>query len=123
MSYVLTYGELAQVLRNRFVTEGAARAIERAVVAKLNAQGIDTSPERAEETAKCVHDVGDSAAVAAIQFALEADDGMTWLRCWNEGNFEACRREWPETPEECFIGADPLHPATRAALSAQEDKQ
>lgn len=56
MSYVLTDNELAQVLRNRFVTEDAARAIEAAVVAKLHAQGIDTSPERNEVTAKCEHD-------------------------------------------------------------------
>lgn len=62
---------------------------------------------------------GTDAAVAAIRFALEADDGMAWLRCWNEGDFDACRNEWPETPEECFIGADPLHPSTRAILAAQ----
>lgn len=63
---------------------------------------------------------GANAAVAAIQFALEADDGMTWLRCWNEGDFDACRNEWPGTPEECFIGADPLHPSTRAALAVNK---
>jgi len=60
------------------------------------------------------------AAVAAIRFALEADDGMAWLRCWNEGDFDACRNEWPETPEECFIGADPLHPSTQAALATHK---
>ena len=53
-----------------------------------------------------------NAAVAAIQFALETDDGMAFLCCWNEGNFEAIRREWPEAPEAVFVGADPLHPAT-----------
>ncbi|MFP3609237.1 hypothetical protein SB778_03870 [Paraburkholderia sp. SIMBA_050] len=47
-----------------------------------------------------------NAAVPAIQFALEADEGMTWLRLWNEGEFEACRREWPEAPDDCYIGAD-----------------
>lgn len=55
-----------------------------------------------------------NAAVAAIQFALEADEGLVFLRCWNEGNFAAIRREWPDAPEEVFIGADPLHPATAA---------
>ncbi|WP_186276575.1 hypothetical protein [Burkholderia gladioli] len=45
-------------------------------------------------------------AVAAIRFALEADEGMTWLWLWNEGEFEICRREWPEAPDECYIGAD-----------------
>lgn len=49
-------------------------------------------------------------AMAAIQFALETDEGMSFLRCWNEGDFEAIRREWPEAPETVFIGADPLHP-------------
>jgi hypothetical protein len=63
-------------------------------------------------------EAGAETAIAAIQFALKADEGMAWLRCWNEGDFDACRREWPETPEECFIGADPLHPDTRATLNA-----
>ena len=53
-----------------------------------------------------------NAAVAAIQFALETADGLAFLRCWNEGNFDAIRREWPEAPEAVFVGADPLHPAT-----------
>ena len=57
-----------------------------------------------------------NAAVAAIQFALETDEGLAFLRCWNEGNFEAIRREWPEAPEAVFIGADPLHPATVAQM-------
>ena len=53
-----------------------------------------------------------NAAVAAIQFALETADGLAFLRCWNEGNFDAIRREWPQAPEAVFVGADPLHPAT-----------
>ena len=53
-----------------------------------------------------------NAAVSAIQFALETDDGLAFLRCWNEGNFEAIRSEWPEAPVSVFVGADPLHPAT-----------
>ncbi|HIH2748249.1 TPA: hypothetical protein ACYLN4_004015 [Burkholderia lata] len=53
-----------------------------------------------------------NAAVATIQFALDADDGMSFLRLWNQGDFEVCRREWPEAPDECYIGADPLHPKT-----------
>ena len=53
-----------------------------------------------------------NAAVAAIQFALETDDGLAFLRCWNEGNFDTIRREWPEAPEAVFVVADPLHPAT-----------
>lgn len=49
------------------------------------------------------------AAVAAIQFTLEIDEGLAFLRCWTEGDFDAIREEWPEAPKEVFIGADPLH--------------
>lgn len=51
------------------------------------------------------------AAVAAIAYALEHpfESPMEFLRCWNEGNFEALRTEWAEVPAEVFIGADPLH--------------
>jgi hypothetical protein len=33
---------------------------------------------------------------------------MEFLRCWNEGNFEALREEWPDAPEEIYL-ADPLY--------------
>src|SRR5690606_7677258 len=56
-------------------------------------------------------------AVAAIQFALQTDEALPFLQCWNEGNFDTIRREWPEAPEEVFIGADPMHPETRAILA------
>jgi hypothetical protein len=49
-------------------------------------------------------------AVAAIQFALTTDEGLAFLRCWNEGNFDAIRREWPEAPPSVFAGADPYRP-------------
>lgn len=48
-------------------------------------------------------------SIAAIQFALSAEEGMTFLRIWNEGEFDTIREEWPEAPEEVFIGADPLY--------------
>ncbi len=50
---------------------------------------------------------GQDAAIAAIQFAIDGDDGLTWLRLWNYGDFDACRAEWPEAPEAAYIGADP----------------
>lgn len=53
--------------------------------------------------------MSNEASVAAIQFALETDDGLDFLRLWNEGEFDAIRREWPEAPEAIYIGADPLH--------------
>jgi hypothetical protein len=52
--------------------------------------------------------VANDPAGAAIQFALKDDDGMQFLRLWNEGEFDAIRREWPDAPEEVFIGADSL---------------
>jgi len=51
-------------------------------------------------------------AVEAIAFALETDDGMEFLRYWNQGDFDVIRSEWPEAPEAVFIGADTLHPST-----------
>lgn len=53
-----------------------------------------------------------SAAVAVIQFILDMSDGteLDFLRLWNEGEFDTCRKEWPEAPEACYIGADPLLP-------------
>lgn len=57
-----------------------------------------------------------TAAVAAIQFALVANDGgMDFLRHWNEGSFNTCRQWWPEAPDACYIGADPLYPKTKQA--------
>lgn len=47
-------------------------------------------------------------AIKAIEFALKTDEGITFLRCWMHGDFDAIRREWPEVPAGVFIGADPL---------------
>lgn len=46
--------------------------------------------------------------VAVIRFTLETEDGLLFLRCWDEGNFGAIRKEWPDAPEEVFW-ADPLY--------------
>lgn len=47
-------------------------------------------------------------ALAAIQYVLDTnDEPMTFLECWNEGDFEALREEWDDVPDEVFIGADP----------------
>lgn len=61
--------------------------------------------------------------IAAIAFALETDDGLEFLRCWNEGDFAAIRREWPEAPAEVFIGADPLHEPTLPRPAASPVRQ
>lgn len=54
-------------------------------------------------------ELNSDAAVAAIQFALDDDEGMHFLRLWNQGDFDVLRSEWPEAPEDIYIGADPLH--------------
>lgn len=52
------------------------------------------------------------AAVQAIKFAVNADSGMEFLRAWLYGEFDICRNEWPQAPEACYIGADPLVAST-----------
>jgi len=48
-------------------------------------------------------------AVAAIEFALNDDEPMEFLRLWYQGDFDVIREEWPDAPESVFVGADPLH--------------
>lgn len=55
------------------------------------------------------YDARNNPAVAAIQYALNDDDCKTFLRLWNEGEFDALREEWDDVPDEVFDGADPLH--------------
>lgn len=62
-----------------------------------------------------------NAAVAAIQFALETEDGLTFLRLWNQGDFNTIRREWPEAQEAVYIGADPLHSGTANVMDVADD--
>lgn len=56
-----------------------------------------------------------NASAEAIKYALEAEDGFQWLIYWNEGEFDICRNQWPDAPEECYIGADPAVTPTRSA--------
>ncbi len=55
------------------------------------------------------------AAVAAIEYAIDmnTDDGLYFLMAWHQGDFDVCRRDWPDAPDDCYIGADPLHPGTK----------
>lgn len=50
---------------------------------------------------------GNDPAIAAIEFMLSPDCEcpMDFLRCWNEGDFDTIRNEWPEAPETVFLGA------------------
>lgn len=46
------------------------------------------------------------------------EEPLEFLRCWNEGNFDSLREEWPEAPLAIYY-ADPLadHAAIDAALA------
>lgn len=46
------------------------------------------------------------AAVAAVAYAIEAPEGMAFLRAWSQGDFDVCRREWPEAPSTVYEGAE-----------------
>lgn len=51
---------------------------------------------------------------SVINYALGAgywNEPLEFLRCWQHGNFEALRKEWPDAPQEIYF-ADPLAPAT-----------
>ena len=87
-------------IKQSMFLEGFAKAIgvnDWNTLSAINKEHMKTVPQ------------DNSASIAAIQFALQADEGMVWLRNWNEGEFEICRREWPESPPECYIGADQFY--------------
>jgi hypothetical protein len=67
--------------------------------------------------------MSNNAAVAAIEYALATgtEERIEFLRCWNEGDFDAIRNEWPDAPEEVFIGADPLHKGEESGLISVEN--
>lgn len=50
---------------------------------------------------------------ALINFLLEAEEPIAFLRLWNGGSFDICRKEWPEAP-------DGVYPAP-AAVAVPED--
>jgi len=61
--------------------------------------------------------VGHEASTAAIVFALGLDTSEEctyFLREWSEGGFASLREEYPEAPEEVYLGADCLQPKTEA---------
>lgn len=34
------------------------------------------------------------------------EEPLEFLRCWNQGDFDICRKDWPDAPPECYLGAD-----------------
>lgn len=45
-----------------------------------------------------------SPAVAAIEFAVRAGDGLSFLACWLQGDFDTIRNDWPDCPTAAFFG-------------------
>jgi len=91
-----------------------------------NAAALYTLTLAGADAASPPQEVSNDAAAAAIQYALEKCDGnsdsVEFLRYWNEGQFDLIRRNWHDTPEVLFIGADPLHPQTIALLAAASER-
>ena len=75
---------------------------EKMTEAQMNKADLTAAPHEEDEYLDI------DPASAAIAFALQTEEPMEFLRCWNEGDFEAVRREWPDAPDDVFIGADPL---------------
>jgi hypothetical protein len=66
---------------------------------------IDELEKEVEESRKA-----DECWNAVISYMLGKgymESPLEFLRCWNEGNFDALREEWPDAPEEIYL-ADPL---------------
>jgi|TARA_Y100001951_G_C11289459_1_gene271101 hypothetical protein len=49
------------------------------------------------------------AANAAIEYAVKADDGKTFLMHWQAGDFDAIRKGWPDAPPAIFVSRDLLN--------------
>ena len=67
---------------------------------------IDDLEEEVQESQK-----SDECFNAVISYILgkgHMESPLEFLRCWNEGDFDALREEWPDAPEEIYF-ADPLY--------------
>lgn len=51
-------------------------------------------------------------AVISFVLANPCESPMEFLRCWNEGDFDSLREEWPEASEDIYL-ADSLNPKFR----------
>ncbi|MGF6282184.1 hypothetical protein ABH908_000331 [Pseudomonas frederiksbergensis] len=61
-------------------------------------------------------DAAPDAALAAITFGLTLGcEVANFLDLWVGGDFETIRAEWPNAPEELYVGADTLFEPASAA--------
>jgi hypothetical protein len=73
-----------------------------------HAAGVLMAAEMIEHAPDC--------ASAAIGFALTlGSEAITFLELWNDGEFDDLRREWPEAPDDIYVGADTLLEPANAA--------
>lgn len=66
----------------------------------------------------------DTCWAAVVKCALDLDtteDGIQFLRTWNEGDFDGLREFWPEAPEEAYW-ADPLYKGPLQSTSNAGEK-
>jgi len=61
---------------------------------------------------------------ALIEFLLIAEEPLSFLRRWNEGSFDICRREWPEAPDALYaLAAAPQAPNCTRCSGSGEDPE
>lgn len=72
----------------------------------LAINAMQTAVEKLDEYEKS--DICFNAVIDYILGKGYMESPLEFLRCWNEGNFDALREEWPDAPEEIYL-ADPLH--------------
>lgn len=90
------------------------RVNEKMTEVQMNKADLTAAAEEADEF------IDFDPAAAAIGYALQTEEPLEFLRLWNEGNFEAIRREWPGAPDDIYIGADPLFQPSEAAANGGE---
>ncbi len=59
-------------------------------------------------------------ALAAIEYALRADEGLEFLRCCLDGKVDAIREKWPDCPQECVVEAGVVLQRKTVALKHRE---
>ena len=61
-------------------------------------------------------------AVISHILANPCDSPLEFLRCWNQGDFDVLREEWPEASEDIYL-ADPLNPKFQGLDASSVDAQ
>jgi hypothetical protein len=43
------------------------------------------------------------AAKAAMEYAVELEDGLEFLRLWQSDNWESIQQRWPDAPQMIYV--------------------